>query len=290
MISLPPYGLSENITYAFTVQVSSLDGRTSTQTAVVTPTVSGSAQMTITTSIRRFNEGARVVLVGNLFAPYAVTSQWSIRTPLGVPVPFGSLTPKQRTFNASDALAQIAYPLSVNPYSLPGGSTYVFRLSVHPTSNPHMVTFAEIALTSNPPPTGGYITPNPTSGDALVTLFTIASPGWTADAACFPLSLSFAYAMSPTSAYYTLAAPSLRGFTTATLPAGSSSLGHRITLFSAATDIFNSSGNATATVVVKTKGNVNLTRILDTTLNTAFSAGNVNLAFQTINNVSTELH
>lgn len=242
--------------------------------------------MTITSSLKKFNEGSRVVLVGNLFAPYAVTSQWSIRTPLGLVVPFASLTPKQRTFNVSDALAQIAYPLSVNPYSLPGGSMYVFRLSVHPTSNPNMVTYAEIVLTSNPPPTGGYITPSPTSGEALVTSFTIASPGWTADSSCFPLSLSFAYAMSPTSAYYTLSASSLRGFTTATLPAGSASLGYLITLFSTATDIFNSSGNATATVKVQSKGNANLARILDSTLTTAFSSGNLNLAFQTVNNVS----
>lgn len=271
------------------VTVSTRDGRSSSQSVLVTGVFSGSAQLSITSTFVRFNPGAKLVLNSYLSATYEVTSSWSVSTSLGVPVPFTALTDKSKSFSSQDALNQIAFPLSIDAGMFTGGVAYSFRLTVSPTANSKIATYTEVVLTANSPPTGGYIYSTPASGTALVTSFQIASPGWTADVSVFPLSFSFAYRRSLSTLYLTLAAPSLRAFTTSTLPAGSTSDGLIIVQGSAA-DIFLSSSSATGTVAVSTSASTNITSVLTSGLSAAFASGNLNLAFQTVNNVSIQYY
>ena len=286
IMNIASFAMSFNTTYAFVVGVSSRDGRSASQTVTVTPTSTGSAQLSITTSFTKFNSGSKLVVNGYLSATYAVTSVWSVYDTLGVPVPFTALTPITKSFTASDASAQITFPLSIAAGVFTGGGLYSFRLTAYPTSDSKSQTFTQIVLTANSPPTGGYVTALPTVGSALVTQFVVSSPGWTADAANFPLSFSFAYRLSSASTYLTLGASSLRAFTTSSLPAGLSTERNLITLQSQATDIFLSFGSATSTVGVTLSATTNVSLVLTTGLSSAFSSGNINLAFQTVNNVS----
>jgi hypothetical protein len=59
-----------------------------------------------------------------------------------------------KTFSASDAAALITYPLSIDGGTFNGGSSYSFRLTVYPVSNPTIRTYSEIILNANSPPTG----------------------------------------------------------------------------------------------------------------------------------------
>jgi hypothetical protein len=79
----------------------------------------------------------------------------------------------------------------------------------------------------------------------------------------------------------------LRAFTTSVLPAGLAERGGNVTLKGRAIDIFESYGSASTTVRVTSAPGTNLTQVLDSGLSAAFITGDMNLVFQTINNVRT---
>jgi hypothetical protein len=282
VVTLPPNVMKMNTTYTFLLVVSSRDGRSSSQTVSVTPLLSGSPEIFVTNLFSLFNPEAKLVIEGHISHPLAVTSAWTAYTPLGVPVPFKSLTHATKTFSAStDSL----FPLCIAGGEFVGGKSYTFRLSGHPIGVSSMLTFAEITLTANSPPTGGYMSSTPTRGDALMTKFLLSTAGWTADVTSFPLSYSFSYRLSVASQYLSLAASSLRAYTVSTLPAGLKVLNSMVTLQSKATDTLLASGQATNTVKVLVNPAVNLTFVLGSAITNALSSGNYDIAFQAINNV-----
>ena len=267
--------------YAFTVLVSSRDGRSAHQTVLVTPTVSGSAQVTIINSFKRFNPSTKLVLNGYLSASYSVNTTWSVFTALGQPVSIVSLTAQSKSFPVQDALSQIKFPLSVNGGILMGGEAYTFRLTVFQRNHPETATFAEISLIANVAPTSGHIVSSPTNGSALVTQFTVLSPGWTTDAASFPLSYAFSYRIFGKSPDLTIAVSSVRPYIITMLPAG------EIILQTQVTDIYLTFAVAMTTVGVTSAPALNIVAdILNASLATGFATGNINLAIQTVNNVS----
>lgn len=285
-LSIPANAMASNATYEFSLVVSTRDGRAASRTITVTPLVSKSVQVSITSVSIRFNPLTTLVIDGHVLAPYAVTAEWSVFTYLGVSVPFTAKTEKQRSFPASIAASQVTYPLGVLGGSLTAGNTYTFRLSAFPRSSSDLGTSSEIQLTANSPPSGGYITADPSSGYALLTSFLISNPGWSTDADNYPLMYSFSYRISEISSYLTLSSSSLRAFTRATLPAGLSSLSNQIIIQGKAADIYNSTATATTNVVVTEGVSTNITEILTTSLDSAFSVGNYDSVYQAVNNVS----
>ena len=284
--TVPASKMTLNVTYAFTILVSSSDGRYASQTVQVTPSFSGSAQVSITSLFTRFNPSSKLVLNSTLSATYAVTSTWSVSTAHGVSFPFAALTSQTKSFTVGDAEAHVNFPLGADSGTFSAGNAYTFRLTVYPAQDTSHSTFTEMTLTANAAPTGGYISSSPSSGSALVTQFLLSSPGWTADAASFPLSYTFSYTLSPASPYLTVAAMSLRTFTTTTLPAGLSSQGSNVTVQAKATDIYLSLSTATTSVRVTLSATIDISAILTSSLKSASDNGDINLTIQTVNNVS----
>ena len=252
----------------------------------MTAAPTGTAVPTITSSLTTFNPKSKLVVNGHISGTTAVTAEWSVFTPLGVPVPFIAQTPSSQQFAATDALSNILFPISLDGDTLFGSRAYIFRLTSYATSDPGMKTYTEIVLIANSRPTGGYLYSVPLAGNALATNFLISAPGWTTAVANFPLSFAFSFTLSARSPYLTLAASSLRAFTTSTLPAGLSTEDSMVTLHVEAVDIFSSYGEANTTARVSVITSTNISNILTSQLQSAFSSGNVNLAFQTVNNVS----
>ena len=275
-----------NVTYAYTVSVTSSDGRSASQTVQVTPSFPGSAHVSITSLSTRFNPSLKLVLNSTLSATSQVTSTWTISTADGVSFPFASLTSQTKSFTAGDAVARVNFPLSVDSGIFSGGKVYTFRLTVHPAMDMSRSTFSEMILTANAAPTGGYLSSSPNSGSALVTQFLLFSPGWTADAASFPLSYTFSYTLSSASPYLTVAASSLRAFTTTTLPTGPSTQGSIVTVQALVTDIYLSFSTTTTPVRVTLSAATDVSEILTTSLKVASDNGDINLMVQTVNNVS----
>ena len=291
-MSVQAYGMFSNTTYMFEVLVSSVDGRSSTKSVIVTPLSAGSVQITVTDTVPVFNPGSKLVIQGHLYSPNssAVTSTWSVLTPLGEAVSFTALTPTTRDFTSSDVAKRALFPLSIGPGIFNGGRTYSFRLATHPIGVPRLTTYYEILLTANSPPTGGYVVSVPIAGAALQTQFLITSPGWTTDVANFPLSYSFSFRISEFATYLTLASASLKAFTQSTLPAGLQILNNVIAVQGKATDIYLSSGEANTSVKVGLDPAVNVSKVMTASLTTAFLTGNIDAVFQTVNNVCTTFY
>lgn len=284
-LSVPAHAMASDTTYEFFLVVSTRDGRSASKSVTVTPLASQSIQVSITSLSLRFNPLATLIIDGHILAPYAVSAGWTVLTPLGVSVPYTASTEKQRTFTASTAASQVTYPLSIQGGSFTAGNTYTFRLSASPRSSSDVGTSSEIQLTANSPPSGGYITVDPSLGYALLTTFLISNPGWSTDADNYPLMYSFAFRTSDSSSYLTLSSFGLRAFTRSILPAGLSVQSNQITVQGRAADIYNSTAAATTTVAVTQGASTNITQILATALGSAFSVGNYDSVYQAVNNV-----
>ena len=176
--------------------------------------------MSIANTVRRFNIGSKQVLTGYLTAGQAATCTWSVEDSMGSTVSFTPLTPISKTFTATDTASKVTFPLCFRKGAFVGGGTYTFKLSTSPTDNPSLVSYSQLLMTANTQPTGGYVISNPASGIAITTQFMISTPGWTSDAGNLPLSYAFSYCLASSAPYLTLAAVSVRAYTTSTLPAG----------------------------------------------------------------------
>jgi hypothetical protein len=88
----------------------------------------------------------------------------------------------------------------------------------------------------------------------------------------------------------TIATSSLRAFTTTALPAGLVTENYAVALSATAGDIYLSSASAYSKVMVTMNKNTNVTKFLSANLLSAFSSGDVNLAFQTVNNVASTVN
>ena len=275
-----PGSMSLNTTYAFTVVVLSKDNRSGSRTVFVSPTP-GTAQLSITSTFTRFNPSAKLVLDSSISADYAANLTWSVLTALGAPFKTTPLTNISILYTGSHDFNTISFPFSVNGGTFSAGTAYTFQLTAFPTRDAANTAFSQITLTANYAPTSGYIISSPTNGSALVTQFTVSSLGWTTDAASFPLNYAFSYRLLSTSANYTIAVSSVRPYTTTLLPAG------LIVLQTQVTDIYFTSAVAMTNVAVTSAPALNfVSHILNASLATAFAAGNINLAIQTVNNVS----
>ena len=285
-ITVPANAMSSNVLYIFTISVFSQDGRSARRTVSVNATFVGSAQLTITSTNTRFNPFLKLILNSDLSANYALTANWSVVTAHNVLLQFVSLTSQSKSFSLYDTNNHINFPLSVDGGIFVGGNTYTFRLVAYSQGNSSVKTFTEMTLTANLAPSSGYMLSSPTNGSALVTQFLLTSPGWTADAANFPLSYAFSYKLSSVSSYLTLAASSLRPYISTTLPAGPFTLQNNLTLQTSVTDIYYSVSTATIIVKVILQQTTNTSIILTSSLKTAYNTGNINLVLQTVNNVS----
>ena len=163
-------------TYAFTVVVISKDQRSDSRTVIISP-FHGTAQLSITSSITRFNPSAKLVLDSTITADYAVDFTWSVLTVSGAPLNIPSLTLQSILFPGSKELNAISFPFSVIGGIFSPGKAYTFLLTAFPTGDAANTTFSQITLTANSAPTSGYIVSSPTIGSALVTQFTVSSPG-----------------------------------------------------------------------------------------------------------------
>ena len=273
--------------YSFLLLITSLDGRYASKTVTVTPALAGSPEVSIISLIDQFNAGSKVVLEGLVTARTSVTSVWNVYTFLGEVVPFEALTPTTQKFTASEASSLVSFPLSVGAGSFVGGRSYTFRLTTYSTEATTKSTFSELVMTVNGPPTGGYASVSPRNGDALVTKFFISCPGWTADSANFPLSYSYAYTTSDITPFLTLSTSSPKAYSISTLPAGLSNRKNVVTVQGGVMDIFSASVTAVASTTVYWNPSANISQITTSSLAAAFLSSDINLVYQTVNNVST---
>ena len=179
ILKVAPNSLTANMLYNFVVLVSSVDGRSSSKSVLVSAVQAGLPVVVIPTKLTQFNAGSQISLTGLFTANYSVSGTWVVsfgsnNIDLGV----SALTPTTKFFNAFQAAnPSTTYPLAVAANTFVSGRTYTFRLYVSSATSSTSPTqlstasYAEITLTVNAPPVSGQITATPQSGSALSTLF-----------------------------------------------------------------------------------------------------------------------
>jgi len=236
--------------YEFTVTASASDGRSNSY-AVTVQNSAGSTYTAITNAVlTKVNPSSALVLTGAVRAGYAVDASWSALVD-GMAQTFTANTPLSTTFSGRQVKSLLSYPLSVPANTFAAGSVVTFRLFASRAGNATQFTStAELVITMNSPPSGGVVTVDPATGDAMADLFSVVALSWTDDVSDYPLAYEFAYRLTVSQAAMTVQSKSSSNSFATTLPAGLATLGHQVTLIGRVYDSFLASSTATTSAVV----------------------------------------
>ena len=110
-------------------------------------------------------------------------------------------------------------------------------------------------LTVNSPPSAGVLTVTPQTGYALNTSFVGAQSGWIDDVNDYPLTYDFLYQLTSNVVVgqpnvFTIVSSSALASVSTALPPGRSTENNTVTVYGRAGDIYSSSSNVSAVVVV----------------------------------------
>ena len=288
-LHLPALSMELSTTYSFVIAVSSVDGRSASQTVIVASQLSGAPSVYSSNTRYHFNQNQKLVIPGTVTANVSTTCTWTASTSNIQLSVDNALTPLTRSFLKEESSMGIAFPLAVPPDTFSYGRLYTFRLSCTPQAYPALVAYTDVFLTVNSPPVGGYTAVVPPKGYGLLTSFSMSTTGWTDDIADYPLQYNFAYQLSPLKGALTLSVISPLPYTTSPLPTGLSSQGNIVTVFAMVYDAFGASANVSAAVMTTTDSNEDPAAYLSTYLLKSIQSGDLDLTFQTINLVSSTL-
>jgi hypothetical protein len=281
--------LDPTLLYGMQVTVAAADGRSAS--AVVSVKNSGGSTSTlITSTVMKVNYNSKLTLTGMVQGTYALDCLWSA-TQDALPMVFKASTPLTSAFSRNDVVNGFAYPLSVPANTLSPGSTLTFRLTAHYAGNATLYSsFSEMIVVVNAAPSGGYIASDPTTGDALSTVFLVTSADWADDPSDFPLSFEYAYRTMSTQPALTVQSRTTSNTVSTTLPAGLASQGYAITLVCVVYDAFLASTASTAAVTVQTSAAVDVSAYVSSQIAASLSTGNSDLMSQAIANAATSVN
>lgn len=290
VLIIPPFTLSLERKYQFTVRVSSPDGRSATNSVTVKALVKGSPFTLTTTTRSKFNTDSQLLIDGFVQGGSDLTAQWSALLS-GNAVLFRSLTSQARNFSSVLVSSLFSFPLVVAPNVFSPGSTVTFRLTATTlgTSGSALSSYSDIIFIANTSPKSGSFVVSPDSGDALSTVFSFLSSGWTDDVEDLPLQYLFSYALATSQPQLVLQARSLLNTAKATLPAGLESNGLRLVTTAKIFDNLLSTATTTFAVLVRINPDVVLTDFLSDSLDLALASSDTNIAFQATNNVGSTI-
>lgn len=198
---------------------------------------------------RMFNIQQKLSILGTIDLYKSCNASWSVDDPT-ISLRQISLTPLQTMLQVTSAttLTERLY-LSFSPNSLPGDSSFTFRLKCDDS-------FESIRVDTNSPPRPGAFLATPGKGNALTTSFQLLALRWTDQQV--PLLYEFRYWAYTTHSYVTLRSFQPVSELTTVLPLGSESNAFQVPLQLAVSDTLNAVTQASSNVSVQ--GVVNVTQ------------------------------
>lgn len=214
-----------------------------------TASSSSSPSVTILTSPRaiKYNVGNTLEMTGNVSLSSSsreCTARWSSPAISDSLLASFATTP----LSMSLPLGVTAFQLSMRCDGLVSGAVYSFKLAVSCESQSSSA--ATILITMNRPPSGGYMSVNPSSGTAMSTIYTLSTAGWTDDASDLPLSYQFSYTLPSASAVNILKPFDFRVTTSSYIGQGQSRDKYAVICVSTASDIFDGFALSNYTITV----------------------------------------
>jgi hypothetical protein len=288
LVTVQPYSMNISSTYAVQVQVSSSDSRFSTYTVFIQAIPTPVSTAIVTTS-SEYNADTVVTLQAILQADESFQAFWTVYFG-GLVTTYPTNSPLTDIFSASEAIAGITFPISFPANTFTQGLTYTLRLSAHPLSNSTQLSYSEVSIIMNSPPTSGSISVNPAVGTELVTTFYIFCSGWVTSSSSLPLSFSFSYQLSTFQPSFALSTKSSISSISTNLPSGLINNENKIDL---TVVIYNSlDASATSSTFVSVYpptsklSSSTLSKLVTDNVQASFSSGNIEAVLKTINVVA----
>ena len=253
----------------------------------------------ISSTFRKFNGDEILQIFATIDSDSEAQDQnvtWSLMDDIGVSIDLESilLTSQVRSVQRNTT---VSFPLSAKPFSFSAGKTYTFRLEAK--SQEEGVSFSQISLTANGPPTSGEVEIVPSIGYSFDTRFFLTAQYWMEDASDYPILYSFRYTLQEISSNVTglsfmnIGFTSERAFRTTQLPSGLSTRQHTVHISVSISDFYGSSTEElmNATVYDTTiLASADISRRLafsdlSSNINSAMSSGDVDAVSIEVNNI-----
>ena len=316
-LNVPYSSLNSSLIYTIGVVITNAAGTKSSSSTVTinkVETTSAYATATLLTSTTVVNEDAIMRMDAQISSNKELLVIWQAFID-GVEQPLSNqLSVTNRSLTTAQVSSSITYPLVLPSFSFTGGtiisirvSTYMPALSnsiVAPTtlsssmlkslstssSTYKLMSYSEISLRVNSPPSSGKLSVTPNSGTALNTTFVTFTYDWVEDATDLPLSYDFRYSVAANS-YLFMQSRGAPSASTAKLPVGQQSTNYNVTLVVRAYDIYLACSNATVIAQVKPSLSVqNYKLLLSSLLDTAIIVGSIDQTVSIINAVSSTMN
>ena len=291
--------LEPSLTYEFTLTVFSSANADRSSSAVVVLQVASVPPIRANINVQyfEFNPSDKLKLNASIAGNESVFARWTVTGPTNIDLDseMVSLTSTYRNFSSSELNMSIPYPLVVNSNVFAAGCSYTFTLSVYlfgSYKEEIIVSYKQITLTANGPPTSGYIAVTPANGSALHTQFLLAAVQWTDAITDYPLTFQHLYKVSESASVMSLGTLSEKSYVNAILPAGVYTEAYVVTCFVNVSDAHGSStwSSATVTVLPHSGAQASAAVTVQQTLAVAFDSGDIDTAILTVNTIASTLN
>ena len=282
--------------YAFLLEVTSPDDRSDSVILTLELVNSGTTFTTISSTKSKINANSQLNLVGSVAADdYSLRAVWEAFVS-GVEFDFAStaLTPLSKQF-AESAVSNVggaSYPLAVSKDTFTQGSSVTFRLSadVPNAQNDAFLSFTEVTITINSPPSPGFLTASPTAGIALSTTFTLVASDWSDDVEDLPFTYKFSYRVAASQPALTVKERSSSSSSSNQFPHGEASEDRLIAVEVHVFDALLAASSLTRDITVLPNEAIDISDYLDENLADFDDTGDPDMGLEIINSVGSTIN
>jgi hypothetical protein len=246
-VSLSAYESSvQTRTLVFTVVVTNGAGLSANATSSVEVYSQSQIPGVSLSAVRvKYNPQEKVILTGVVTANARAAMQWSVDQLNATHGVF--LTPAAVRVPAGRTLFQQA--LAAN--TLQAGARYALRLGVNYLAPGASVSYSEVLILMNAPPSGGSLTVSPSTGYELQTPFLLQTYGWSDDVSDLPISYTIQYYTLQSLPWKLLKAYNQLPYVTSNIGRGLPSANYQVTCVATAADTLGSTASTTSFATVR---------------------------------------
>jgi len=247
VVALPEGSLDPNV-YVITVTVSNAAGATDSASLRLTVVESTTPVLQVDRVAPKYNMDSKLVLSGTVTSSLnrAVWAEWSCTSISSFSSSGMALTPL--TLSVAAWSSQV-FQLAIAANTLLPGLQYSFQLTAaYATSTVAAVAMMVVAM--NSPPRGGTLVVSPSTGFALVTLYSLSAVKWIDDSSDLPLRYEFAYYLINEVELNFVKTADVTSRVSTILGQGLYSMSYEVSCVAIVSDIHGSSANATGPTTV----------------------------------------